>query len=69
MIFKGITPSIRYVDPEFFRFELRLHWQYLAVHFIEFKKQMIQAFSNFGTIMQKTAESIRRISQIINKED
>lgn len=69
MIFKGIAPSIRYVDPDFFRYELRLHWQYIAARFIAFNNQLIKAFANFGTTMSKAAESMRRITQYLPKEN
>ena len=67
MIFQGIATPIRYSDPEYFRYELRLHWNYLAARFIAFNIQITASVKAFGISMNKAAESMGQLLKVLNK--
>lgn len=58
MIFRGVAPPTRSVDPEFFRYELRLHLHYLIYRFIKFNNILMQGFKAFGISIQKVTDRI-----------
>lgn len=63
MLFKGIAPSVRYSDPEHYRFEIRLIINYFNGRFIAFSEQMIKTMANFSETMKTVGASFERFAK------
>lgn len=68
MIFQGIAPQLRSVDPKFLRFELSLNWLYIAARFTEFNICITETFAKLGPSMQKATEQMQRAFKIFNQK-